>query len=93
MDFTETPWALDVKVLGSQKDDADTSYEGLRRKFRVPFSIQTELRQDAAVYNRLGFPGCIASIDGTKIYWDKCPEKSRNYNIGKEKTPCLGFIN
>ncbi len=31
VDFTETPWALDVKVLESQKD-ADTSYEG--RQFR-----------------------------------------------------------
>eukprot|EP01040_Poterioochromonas_malhamensis_P017699 gene17699-20421_t len=41
VDFTETPWALDFKVLESQKEDADTSYEGrqFRRKFRVPFSV------------------------------------------------------
>jgi len=35
-------------------------------------------------YRRMGFPGCIGSMDVTHIYWDKCPEALRFLCKGKE---------
>ncbi len=57
----------------------------------VNFPSGEDLKHSMDIYERLGLPGCIGSIDGTKIRWDKCPEKMRNACIGKEKEPTLGF--
>lgn len=50
-----------------------------------------ELKHSMDVYTRLGLPGCVGSIDGTKIGWDKCPSDMSNICSGKEKYPALGF--
>lgn len=57
----------------------------------VYFPTGDELRQSMQVYERLGLPGCIGSLDGTKIAWDRCPSESSNVCTGKEKSPTLGF--
>lgn len=57
----------------------------------VYFPQGEELQQSMQVYERLGLPGCVGSLDGTKIYWDKCPSESANLCSGKEKSPTLGF--
>lgn len=57
----------------------------------VYFPTGEELRQSMQVYERLGLPGCLGSLDGTKIEWDKCPSEASNLCSGKEKSPTLGF--
>ena len=43
------------------------------------------------VYSRLGFPGCIGSMDCTHIKWLKCPQDLTNLCTGKELAPTLVF--
>ncbi len=57
----------------------------------VNFPSGEDLKHSMHIYERLGLPGCVGSIDGTKIRWDKCPKEMRNACIGKEKEPTLGF--
>ena len=50
-----------------------------------------ELDAVEAVYRRLGFPGCVGSMDCTHIVWDKCPERWRLLCKGKEGEPTVAF--
>jgi hypothetical protein len=43
------------------------------------------------VYRRLGFPGCIGSMDCTHIRWYGCPVELSNACHGKEGFPTLGY--
>lgn len=43
------------------------------------------------VYSRLGFPGCVGSIDCTHIKWLGCPSNLTNICTGKEGYPTLSF--
>ena len=43
------------------------------------------------VYRRMGFPGCVGSMDVTHIFWDKCPKRLRFLCKGKEGIPSLAF--
>jgi hypothetical protein len=49
------------------------------------------LQEVLDVYSRLGFPGCVGSMDCTRIKWDKCPKVDRHGHIGKEGFPTLVF--
>jgi hypothetical protein len=42
-------------------------------------------------YDKLGFPGCIGSMDCTHIKWDQCPKENRSITKGKEGYPTLSF--
>ena len=50
-----------------------------------------ELDAVVKVYEHMGFPGCIGSMDVTHIYWDKCPERLRFLCKGKEGKPTVAF--
>jgi len=50
-----------------------------------------ELRRITDDYQRVGFPGCVGSIDVVHVSWDRCPAELRNIYKGKEKFPCVGF--
>jgi hypothetical protein len=43
------------------------------------------------VYRKLGFPGCIGSIDCTHVRWRNCPVRFTNYCSGKSGFPTLSF--
>jgi hypothetical protein len=43
------------------------------------------------VYESMGLPGCIGSIDCVHIQWDKCPVKLHHLCFGKEKYPTLAY--
>ena len=49
------------------------------------------LRSVMEMYEKLGFPGCVGSIDCTHIRWDKCPVSLTNLCKGKGQHPTLVF--
>mmetsp|Transcript_31718 Transcript_31718/g.43515 ORF Transcript_31718/g.43515 Transcript_31718/m.43515 type:complete len:434 (-) Transcript_31718:776-2077(-) len=51
----------------------------------------SELDAVEAVYRKMGFPGCVGSMDCTHVFWDKCPNELRHKCFGKEKSPTLAF--
>lgn len=57
----------------------------------VHFPTGDDLRESMEVYAKLGFPGCIGSIDGTRIPWERCPKADANYCTGKEGFPTVAF--
>mmetsp|Transcript_14625 Transcript_14625/g.24207 ORF Transcript_14625/g.24207 Transcript_14625/m.24207 type:complete len:176 (-) Transcript_14625:1584-2111(-) len=42
-------------------------------------------------YARMGFPGCVGSVDCTHIYWDKCPVELTNLCKRQDKPPSLSY--
>jgi hypothetical protein len=42
-------------------------------------------------YRKLGFPGCVGSIDCTHVKWRQCPKSLRFECSGKEGYPTLSF--
>ena len=70
----------------------------------VPWFVQTyyevevhpprtaqELRESERVFARCGFPGCILSMDGVHLAWDRAPFKRRHNYTGKEGFPTVAF--
>ena len=55
----------------------------------IPFG--EELDKVKLVYEKLGLPGCIGSMDCTHILWHRCPKISRNICTGKEAKPTVAF--
>ena len=43
-------------------------------------------------YSALGLPGAMGSVDCTRVLWNRCPSKLRNFAVGKEKFPALSFL-
>jgi hypothetical protein len=56
-----------------------------------PPSTKEEIDRTMAVYNRLGFPGCIGSTDCVHIRWERCPVGERFLHKGKEGYPTLSY--
>ena len=50
-----------------------------------------DLESVLEVYRRLGFPGCVGSIDCTHVRWWGCPSNLTNICTGKEGYPTLSF--
>jgi hypothetical protein len=55
----------------------------------VPEGEELDLVEE--VYRRMGFPGCVGSMDVTHIFWDRCPKAKRFLTKGKEGFPSLAF--
>jgi len=49
------------------------------------------LEEILGTYARLGFPGCVGSMDCTHVWWEKCPKKFTFDCTGKEGYPTLAF--
>ena len=43
-----------------------------------------ELGTVMKIFERVGFPGCIGSMDVVHIAWEKCPATLRALHVGKE---------
>ena len=50
-----------------------------------------ELLKTMSIYDSMGLSGCIGSMDGVHIMWDKCPVSMTNLCKGKEKIPTLVY--
>ena len=49
------------------------------------------LQKTMDTYKRMGFNDSFGSIDCTHVMWNDCPERWKNFCIGKEKRPTLAF--
>ena len=56
----------------------------------VKLPTDQKLQSIMRVYQRLGIPGCLGSMDCTHVWWYRCPSTHRRVCIGKEKYPTLG---
>ena len=59
-------------------------------KIRMP-STEEELRHVLGLYERVGFPGCVGSVDCVHVVWDRCPAGVHSSCKGKDKIPTLAF--
>lgn len=81
------------------------SEETMRRSFHVFHTLFTrkhyldyvmiptgeDLMKTMRIYDTMGLTGCIGSMDGVHIIWDKCPVSLTNLCKGKEKMPTLVY--
>ena len=58
--------------------------------FRLPRN-EGKIRHVTGLYERVGLPGCVGSIDCVHLVWDKCPAGFLSACRGKEKLPTLAF--
>ena len=42
-------------------------------------------------YTRMGFPGCVGSMDVTHILWHQCPVSLRHLCVGRYSSPTVAF--
>ena len=50
-----------------------------------------DLKKVMNIYAKLGFPGCIGSIDATHLKWSMCPKSLSNICSGKESFPSIAY--
>ena len=50
-----------------------------------------ELQSVMKVYEKMGFPGAVGSVDATHIRWHQCPVEFVHAATGKEKYPSVAF--
>jgi len=50
-----------------------------------------EFTRMSDMYERMGFPNCVGSMDATHIHWMSCPEFAKNDHVGKEGFPTIAF--
>jgi hypothetical protein len=71
-------------------------------KFVLSFSINfgkefisipegDNLKKVMDIYAKLGFPGCVGSIDATHLKWAMCPKSLSNICNGKESFPTIAY--
>jgi hypothetical protein len=54
-------------------------------------TTDSEISHSLRMYERLGFPGCVGSVDCTHIPWDRCPAEYRSIYVGKEGFPKIAY--
>ena len=42
-------------------------------------------------YTRMGFPGCVGSMDVTHVLWHQCPVSLRHLCVGRYSSPTVAF--
>ena len=52
---------------------------------------EAEMRHVVGLYERIGLPGCVGSVDCVHLVWDKCPAGYLSQCKGKEKQTTLAF--
>ena len=57
----------------------------------VHFPTGDELLESMEMYRRVGFPGCVGSIDCTHVKWSACQKDKKWKATGKESYPTLSF--
>ena len=56
----------------------------------VKLPTDEKLQSIMRIYEKLGLPGCLGSMDITHVDWGRCPSFLRRLCTGKEKHPTLG---
>ena len=54
-------------------------------------STEDEIKHALGLYQTLGVPGCIGSIDVVHIPWERCPMSDRSFFVGKAGFPTIAF--
>ena len=63
----------------------------LSRKTVTLPETEEEMRHVVGLYERVGLPGCVGSVDCVHLVWDKCPAGYVSQCKGKEKHATLAF--
>ena len=61
-----------------------------KKMVRLPVE-EEEMRHVVGLYERIGLPGCVGSVDSVHLVWDKCPAGFLSQCKGKEKHATLAF--
>ena len=61
-----------------------------KRLIKLPESKE-ELWHVVGLYERIGLPGCVGSVDCVHLVWDKCPAGYLSQCKGKERHATLAF--
>lgn len=54
-------------------------------------SSQSDVQHVEHMYNSLGLPGCVGSVDCVHIPWDRCPAAFTSWCKGKEGVPTIAY--
>ena len=57
----------------------------------IPEPTEEDIRDNMLVYNELGLPGAIGSVDCTHLHWRMCPVELYNYCKGKYDFATVAF--
>jgi hypothetical protein len=56
-----------------------------------PPQTTEEIERHMHIYEDLGLPGCIGSLDATHIAWERCPASLQSWFTGKEGYKTIAF--
>ena len=54
-------------------------------------TTEDEIRKVEEVYARMGFPGCVGSVDGVHLHWARCPARLLSRHKGAKGYPTRSF--
>eukprot|EP00041_Stephanoeca_diplocostata_P006072 m.74419 g.74419 ORF g.74419 m.74419 type:complete len:485 (-) comp16158_c0_seq21:95-1549(-) len=52
---------------------------------------EEQLQKCMKLYEEVGLPGCVASVDGVHVPWERCPTEYRSWFVGKSGFPTIAF--
>ena len=76
-------WFFKIFLINFPK----TLFKDVIRFLREGVELQNVMR----VYQKMGFPGAVGSVDATHIRWHQCPVEFVHAATGKEKYPSVAF--
>lgn len=91
--FDNIEWHWGISERAAQRGFHDWTKEFVARYWAQWCSPPTaeELIEVERIYRRLGFPGCIGSMDGVHLGWACCPAQLYHEHKGKEGFPSLVY--
>lgn len=66
----------------------------LSQRFQDECSVpctEDEIKHVEHVYARMGFPGCVGSVDGVHLHWGRCPARLLTRHKGAKGYPTRSF--
>ncbi len=64
----------------------------LKAQYIYPPTSPSDMAHGNNMYNLLGLPGCVGSVDCVHIPWDRCPARYRSYFAnGKNGIPTIAY--
>lgn len=87
-----------AKLFGMSRSQADDFFKHFCAHYAQNYykyctlpQSETEMRDVEAAYARMGFPGCLGSVDGVHVAWDKCPHRLQARHKGSKQKPTRTF--
>lgn len=88
--------------ISEMSDIGESTALSVFTKFVLSFSMNFQdefittpegenLQKVMDIYSKLGFPGCVGSIDATHLKWAMCPKSLSNICTGKESFPSIAY--